>query len=137
MENSTKALLIAAAILIAIVVIALGIRLLSSSNDTSKQADDVAKQILNTSSQFNDDITKSMGNIIFYIKFGGESNTNGVTITKKYIAKKEQTWGEWIKDSELKDTYEIKEKNWIKITQMHGINNKGEPSETLHRSSIY
>ena len=45
MENATKALLIAAAVLIAIVLIALGVRLLDSAGDTSKQADKVGAQI--------------------------------------------------------------------------------------------
>jgi len=48
MENATKALLIAAAVLIAIVLIALGVNLLNSGNDTSGQAENVANQISNT-----------------------------------------------------------------------------------------
>jgi len=38
MENATKALLIAAAVLIAIVLIALGVNLLSAGGDTADQA---------------------------------------------------------------------------------------------------
>lgn len=45
MENATKALLIAAAVLIAIVIIALGIRLVGGSNDTIEIAEAVDKQI--------------------------------------------------------------------------------------------
>ena len=48
MENATKALLIAAAVLIAIVLIALGVRLISAARDPSTQAGEVAEQ-LNTS----------------------------------------------------------------------------------------
>ena len=48
MENATKALLIAAAVLIAIVLIALGVRLIGAAGDTSTQAEDVSNQ-LNTS----------------------------------------------------------------------------------------
>lgn len=45
MENATKALLIAAAVLIAIVLIALGVRLLNSAGDSSDKAQDVANQM--------------------------------------------------------------------------------------------
>lgn len=45
MENATKALLIAAAVLIAIVLIALGVRLLSSASDSSSQAGNVSNQL--------------------------------------------------------------------------------------------
>lgn len=48
MENATKALLIAAAVLIAIVLIALGVRLLSSSKDASGQASNAANEIKTT-----------------------------------------------------------------------------------------
>ena len=50
MENATKALLIAAAVLIAIVLIALGVRLLNAGGDTSEQASNVSTQI-NTSAE--------------------------------------------------------------------------------------
>ena len=45
MENATKALIIAAAVLIAIVLIALGVRLLKAGGDTSAQAEEASKQI--------------------------------------------------------------------------------------------
>lgn len=45
MENATKALLIAAAVLIAIVLVALGVRLLNASGDTSDDAAAVANQL--------------------------------------------------------------------------------------------
>ena len=45
MENATKALLIAASVLITIVVIALGIKILTSGFDTSKQASQVQNAI--------------------------------------------------------------------------------------------
>ena len=45
MENATKALLIAAAVLIAIVLIALGVNLLGSAKDTSGQAQQVGEQL--------------------------------------------------------------------------------------------
>ena len=45
MENATKALLIAAAVLIAIILIALGVSLLSSAGDTTGQAEQVGQDI--------------------------------------------------------------------------------------------
>ena len=45
MENATKALLIAAAVLIAIVLIALGVNLLNAGSDTSDQAKTVSNSI--------------------------------------------------------------------------------------------
>lgn len=47
MENATKALLISAAVLIAIVLIALGVRLLNASGDSSNQAANVSNQLNN------------------------------------------------------------------------------------------
>ena len=45
MENATKALLIAAAVLVVIVVIALGVRLLGAGADVSDQADAVSTEL--------------------------------------------------------------------------------------------
>lgn len=45
MENATKALLIAAAVLIAIVLVALGVNLLGSTGDTSGDAENVANAL--------------------------------------------------------------------------------------------
>ena len=56
MENATKALLIAAAVLIAIVLIALGVRLISAANDPSSQAGTVANQL--------DSTTKTQVNVV-------------------------------------------------------------------------
>ena len=50
MENATKALLIAAAVLIAIVLIALGVRLIGAARDPSSQATNVAGQLDNSMS---------------------------------------------------------------------------------------
>ena len=47
MENATKALLIAAAVLIAILLIAFGMRIFNSTSDVSGQAQDTGKQISN------------------------------------------------------------------------------------------
>ena len=45
MENATKALLIAAAVLVVIVLIALGVRLLNSTSETKKASDEVSTQL--------------------------------------------------------------------------------------------
>lgn len=49
MENATKALLIAAAVLIVILVIALGMRIFSSSSGATDSAIDAAKTVSNSS----------------------------------------------------------------------------------------
>lgn len=48
MENATKALLIAAAVLIAIVLVALGVKLLNSAGDTSGEAEKVSNKLQNS-----------------------------------------------------------------------------------------
>ncbi len=45
MENATKALLIAAAVLIVILLIAFGMRIFTSTSDVSGQADQTGKQL--------------------------------------------------------------------------------------------
>ena len=45
MENATKALLIAAAVLIVILLIAFGMRIFNSTSDVSGQAQDTGKQV--------------------------------------------------------------------------------------------
>lgn len=63
MENATKALLVAGAILIAIVLISVGIKILSSTSGISNEVDDVstAVQISTHNSQFTDYIGKQTG----------------------------------------------------------------------------
>lgn len=63
MENATKALLIAAAVLIAIVLIALGVRLLGSSNDASGQAKNTAGAISNSTNSAVGDVTGALRNL--------------------------------------------------------------------------
>ena len=64
MENATKALLIAAAVLIVIVVIALGVRLLASTGDTTEQAGTVANSLSTSTehavTQLQGDITNAL-----------------------------------------------------------------------------
>ena len=63
MENATKALLIAAAVLIAIVLVALGVRLLNSSGDTSEQADKVANQLQESAGTAANGVINNIGQI--------------------------------------------------------------------------
>ena len=51
MENATKALLIAAAVLIVILIIAFGMRIFNSTSGASSQAVDSGKQISNSTGQ--------------------------------------------------------------------------------------
>lgn len=63
MENATKALLIAAAVLIAIVLVALGVRLLGASGDTSDQADKVANQLSQSTGSAANGVLDQLGNL--------------------------------------------------------------------------
>lgn len=63
MENATKALLIAAAVLIAIVLIALGVRLLNAAGDTSGDAENVSSQLKNSTGKASNDLVNSIGNL--------------------------------------------------------------------------
>lgn len=54
MENATKALLIAAAVLIAIVLVAIGVKLLNSAGDTSGEAANVSGALKNSISNSSD-----------------------------------------------------------------------------------
>lgn len=56
MENATKALLIAAAVLVVIVIIALGVRLLGTAGDSSEQAEKVTNQLNETTDKAIEDI---------------------------------------------------------------------------------
>ena len=60
MENATKALLIAAAVLIAIVLVALGVNLLSSSGDASNEAGKVANQLQTSTGTEANDVVNSL-----------------------------------------------------------------------------
>ena len=51
MENATKALLIAAGILIVILLIAFGMSIFNSTGDTSADAEQVGQQIMQSSNQ--------------------------------------------------------------------------------------
>ena len=60
MENATKALLIAAAVLIVIVIIALGVRLLNTAADTSGQAEQVSNEMSQTIQTQTNSLTNSL-----------------------------------------------------------------------------
>lgn len=63
MENATKALLIAAAVLIAIVLIALGVGLLNSAGDSSEDAKNVANAIQNSTGAAANSLINNIGKI--------------------------------------------------------------------------
>lgn len=63
MENATKALLIAAAVLIAIVLVALGVRLLNAAGDTSGDAQNVSSQLKNSTGEAANGLVNSMSNL--------------------------------------------------------------------------
>ena len=63
MENATKALLIAAAVLIAIVLIALGVKLLGSTKDTSGQAKNVSNAIKTSTNSAVNDVTNELSKL--------------------------------------------------------------------------
>lgn len=63
MENATKALLIAAAVLVVIVIIALGVRLLGTAGDTSEQAETVSKALTSSTESAATEITGALSKI--------------------------------------------------------------------------
>lgn len=63
MENATKALLIAAAVLIVIVIIALGVRLLGAAGDSSEQAQDVSGQLASSTETHVQDIQDELSKV--------------------------------------------------------------------------
>ena len=65
MENATKALLIAAAVLIAIVLVALGVRLLSASGDTSGQAENVSNALQSSTGNAANGVVDDLANFTF------------------------------------------------------------------------
>lgn len=60
MENATKALLIAAAVLIAIVLVALGVNLLGAAGDTSGDAKNVANALDNSTGAVANGVVNSL-----------------------------------------------------------------------------
>ena len=60
MENATKALLIAAAVLVVIVIIALGVRLLGTAGDTSESAEQVSTALSSSTESAVTDITSGL-----------------------------------------------------------------------------
>ena len=65
MENATKALLIAAAVLVVIVIIALGVRLLGTAGDSSGQAQEVSNQINSTTEKAKTEINSALSGFSF------------------------------------------------------------------------
>ena len=73
MENATKALLIAAAVLVAIVLIALGVRLLSAATNTSQEASEVSEGIKTQTEGAATEATEPLSGL----GFGTESGAGG------------------------------------------------------------
>ena len=65
MENASKALIIAAAILISILLISLGLMAFNSSKDTSDQAKDVANEMHEGAQKGTNAIEGQIANLIF------------------------------------------------------------------------
>lgn len=76
MENATKALLIAASVLIAIVLIAVGINILSSTSGVTNQVDSVSQSM--AQSIFNSQFTPYLGNSV--------SGTQAKALVQKILA---------------------------------------------------
>ena len=104
MENATKALLIAASILIVIILVAIGVRLLNSTKNTADQAKNVSNSLDNTSQKAIDSITTALD------KQNNNSATTDAISVKIYLtqggalyanitAKKNMTWQEFANSS--------------------------------------
>jgi len=65
MENATKALLIAAAVLIAIVLVALGVRLLGASGDTSEDYGKLSNQLSNSTGTAANGVIDQLTNLTY------------------------------------------------------------------------
>lgn len=63
MENATKALLIAAAVLIAIVLVALGVNLLNSAGDVSDDAGNVANALQQSTGNAANGVVSDIGSL--------------------------------------------------------------------------
>lgn len=80
MENATKALLIAAAVLIAIILIALGVKLLSSTKNVSGQAKELSDSLSKTTTGSTKSVTSALKSIV---DVKPESNNNEGTGKKE------------------------------------------------------
>lgn len=63
MENATKALLIAAAVLIAIVLVALGVNLLNSAGDVSGDAEKVSNALQESTGNATNSLVSDIGSL--------------------------------------------------------------------------
>ena len=68
MENATKALLIAAAVLIVILVIALGMRIFNSTSGATKEASNAGQAISNSTTEATNAAQQSLANTMLQIK---------------------------------------------------------------------
>ena len=68
MENASKALLIAAAILIAIILIALGLRIFDSTSDSAQGELETSDKIIETTTSASDSASEAMSGLSEWIK---------------------------------------------------------------------
>lgn len=109
MENATKALLIAAAVLIAIVLTAVGIKIVSSTGDTSEQASKVSEEISGGISSATEtarqELEKLSGNNSNKFTVKVISSNNECLKTIEYTTSEDMTWEMFAKTSNNSDGY--------------------------------
>lgn len=109
MENATKALLIAAAVLISIVLTAVGVKIVSSTGDTAGQASEVSDALTSGTSSASEKVSQELAKISGdeSIKFTVKviSTSKECLKTIEYTASKEMTWEEFAKTSNNSDGY--------------------------------
>lgn len=109
MENATKALLIAAGVLISIVLTAVGVKIVSSTGDTSEQASKVSEELSSgtrgATEKAKQELAKISGDksIKFTVKV---INTNNECLkTIEYNTSEDMTWEMFAKTSNNSDGY--------------------------------
>ena len=109
MENASKALLIAAAVLIAILLIATGVRIVSSADDTGRQAELVGTTLNDGTSSATDKLSAELSKISGdnTIKFTVKviSTNDECLKTIAYTTSEDMTWEMFAKTSNNSDGY--------------------------------
>lgn len=109
MENATKALLIAAAVLISIVLTAVGVKIVSSTGDTSGQASEVSDALSSSTSSASEKVSQELSKISGddSIKFTVKviSTNHECLKTINYTTSKDMTWEMFAKTSNNSDGY--------------------------------
>lgn len=131
MENATKALLIAGSVLIAIVLIAVGIKILSSTSGVTKEVDNLSSTM--EASIFNSRFTQYEGkqkgseikNLISQVVLNNANNEHKININIGSVTKQEygqHLYKDTEVDNELRDAFETTVTYTVKITK---VDNKG------------